>query len=262
MCLSVSAAFLCGTLIVAVPTNDGWVVAADSRTTNSEKTEHCDDAYKLMQVGDSAIVALTGLRAVADRDNDVDPCNHGVVFLDFLAEFKSFLDTTTDMQAPSLFSDLSPILDSKIQKLPAEDKEKMHKELVGKSLGALIIFGYDRKTRIPWLRWGDRILADDLKLILIASGAEHRNNSKFWRFGDHNSISDDALVSLLRFKFKEPNTFDFITKPKKVSDTTKDEAVSAMIDYIGAVGTIDAGVGGPIDIVLINDAVHHIQWKH
>jgi len=47
MCLSV--AFLCGTLVVTVPTNAGLVAAADSRMSNSEKTQHCDEEYKIIE---------------------------------------------------------------------------------------------------------------------------------------------------------------------------------------------------------------------
>lgn len=73
MCLS--AIFLCGTLVVTVPTDAGLVAAADCRMTNSEKTRHCDDEYKIVEFTSTtqpAVGMVTGMRAVVRKDLNPD----------------------------------------------------------------------------------------------------------------------------------------------------------------------------------------------
>ena len=66
-----------GTLVIAIPTLHGLVVAADSRASNELQTKFCDDDYKLIELEAPAhsLATVTGMSgAHVPRDDEADYC--------------------------------------------------------------------------------------------------------------------------------------------------------------------------------------------
>lgn len=242
---------LCGTLVIAVPTREGLVVAADTRTSFGNL--HCDDEHKIIDTKIARTIAfVTGGVRITDDPNNGNFCEflkHTHIWIDFRHELKSFIDSNKKTAETLNLVDFGPALGQELLPVP----NRLKAPFAGRQTSTVTVATYDLSTHRTWIRHADLYLSmqympqiwsesirkydlDDLMSPLIAG---------------HTDI--ESLDILTQFFHSPGETYNFFHWPKAVSQVDRRRAENAAADYI--CGVIATGnyptIGGNIDEVFI-----------
>ena len=269
--------FLCGTLVVMVPTRDGLVAAADSRASNEDQTRFCDEDFKLIEVkrGPSRTVAtITGNSGMKEPRDNPDFCNHlrqATIWLDLKRDFKSYIKSQTASAATLTIAGFLPNLEKAFASLPAVAKPYLQ-PFANRRFSLLVVGSFDPETSTSWIRHVTLALTTDLKPIMFGETVERidlDHEKMFYRFGEKDYADRMLDNGVLARQFRDAGTLRFLRTREVVRDVTRDRSINVAIDFIEAVSAMarvfpaPSGIGGPVDVLFIGrDTRQRIQWKN
>jgi hypothetical protein len=267
--------FIAGTLVIMVPTQNGLVIAADSRVTNETRDRVCDEDFKLIEVSRgplriaATITANTGMRKPS---NNPDYCEHlrtAPVWLDLRSDLRNHLENSKS-SAPSL-TDFQLAAEDAFSKLPAEAMPYL-KPLVGSPFANLVIASFDPKSKVTRISRAILSLTANLQPrigeeTIEEIGPDH--TKMFYRIGEQAYADTQMQNGTLANLFENSATLKFLSSAGAVREVRRPEAINAAVDFINAVSkatkTVPApsAIGGPVDVLFIGDAdrAERVRWK-
>jgi hypothetical protein len=264
------------TLVVLVPSADGLVVAADSRT--SILGAPCDGQFKITQLRrpSRTVVMVTGDGIFIKPPSAPEPdlCRYqqsAPRLLDIAAVVSSYLERKApDVSQPSL-EDLGAECVRAAQRFQKSYPEAFQSHLGGE-IFSVVIASYDPREKISNLRnfvvrmdrETHRIEASRFTQIAVSPG----DRRGVWAYGEAAYVDQNVYAGFGR-QFLTAPTLDFILVDKPVAEAPLDEAVAVAVNLIQAasraaqVVPAPSGIGGPIDMVLLghNPRPKQLQWK-
>jgi hypothetical protein len=275
MCLA--TIFLCGTLVVLVPTKEGIIIAADSRGATANHA-FCDEVSKLIEIESGpvhTVATLTGLSEVLTSRKDQDVCQRlreGAIWLDLKKEFKSFVEAQSGTAATITIGGFVPKLTEAFATLPSAEVPFLQ-SLVGKTISQLIIASYDPETSTSWIRHAILSVTSDTKPVILGEVVEKislEHSKMIYRWGETEYADSQLTNGALSRAFVKKDTFRFFTSQGIVRYVTKDQSISAAVDYIEAVSAAASksnppvGIGGPVDVLFIGSEMRpqRVRWKN
>jgi hypothetical protein len=265
-----------GTLVVIVPSADGLVVAADSRTTVNGAT--CDNQYKITELRrpKRTVVAVTGEVAFISPPDaqERDVCGYlksAPRMLDIASVVKSYLERKNVDPARLQLEDLGAECVGVVQRF-RESEPLALEPYVGREIFSVVIASYDARSKT----------ATVLNFAVRIDGATHRveagrftriaitpqSRRGVWSYGESDYLNRYVFGGVGR-KFLTESTLDYMLADKPVAEARLDEAVAAAGNVIEAASRTTqltpspSGIGGPLEMVLLGrkSRPEQIQWK-
>ncbi len=273
-----------GTIILAIPTKEGLVVAADSRLTGGDG-QICDRMYKIAELTgvDRAALALAGVEGftVPRRNGELCGRTFTVGYLSMLkalvekrqdhnvtAAVYALVDIIRDQLKDDRYIKRGALLENKFKKAPANVTFIVYLEVVfaiynPQSMVSYVTEYYVNMTRdLQFSIIGPtrRILGPaDARQILVYGETNFVRNQVF-----HASGAGQLYLDALTTKFLLETTVP-------ISSITKDKAVvvaktivhAAYMASLLAPRAVNDDIGGPTDIVFLGEAARpeRVQWK-
>jgi hypothetical protein len=264
-----------GTLILAVPSRDGLVVAADSRSTVAGI--HCDNAVKIVLPArpERVVATVTGQGTFLVPPGNIaisDLCMYvrrGPRLLDIQGVVKRYLEEKNiDLNVLEIM-DLAQRCLNAVRDFQTTWPDALH-SFAGHELFSVVLAGYDPKERLSVIRSFVVAVLADLKPD-IARTVDWRiaqdDAPEYFGFGETDYMNRQVFGGPGRGFLSE--TFIRFLTLKSVKDVDPDIAVEVATNLIEATakttGIIPAptGIGGPIDVVLLGkeSQTRQLQWK-
>jgi len=253
-----------GTLVVLVPSADGLVVAADSRTSVFGAT--CDSQYKITELmrPRRTVVVVTGDTAfIKPPDAGLhDVCAYlqsAPQLLDIPSLIKHILERKSTDPFKLSLEDLGTECVQAVQRF-REASPLVLEPYIGKEIFSVIIASYDQRSKASLVMnfvvridsRTHRVEADRFTRITIPP----QNRRGVWSYGETDYLNQNVFAGIGR-KYLTSSTLDFILADQPVANVDLDQAVSAAANVIEAASLTTqlvpspSGIGGPIDIVLL-----------
>ena len=265
-----------GTLVVIVPSADGLVVAADSRTSLNGTT--CDNQYKITELRrpKRTVVAVTGEVAFIKPPDaqERDVCGYlksAPRLLDISSVVKSYLDRKNVDPAKLRLEDLGAECVGAVQRF-RESEPLALEPYVGREIFSVVIAGYDAHSKtamvLNFAVWIDgathRVEAGRFTRIAITP----QSRRGVWSYGESDYLNRYVFGGVGR-KYLTDATLNFMLVDKPVAEARLDEAVAAAGNVIEAasrttqVAPAPTGIGGPVEMVLLGRKSwpEPVQWK-
>lgn len=265
-----------GTLVVLIPTQQGLVFAADSRTTVAETT--CDQTFKITELKRRKQTALsvTGTGTFLPIYGSVqgDPCHYIKVtppLLDIQRLVQEQLDMKTQALARHEISALAEKCRESVAQYAAEYKRfNPLEKFRGKEMFRVVIGSFDpheKKSLI--ISFVIRIPKEKLEPETGEISWKEiwpGDKSDVFYYGETEYV--DRYVYTVGRRYL--GTFvEFVSNPKKVKDVTVIEAEAVAINLIEAASRTaetvppPTGIGGPVDVVLLGTkrTPVRLKWK-
>ena len=265
-----------GTLVVIVPSADGLVVAADSRTTVNGAT--CDNAYKITELSrpQRTVVAVTGevafIKPPAAQEQDV--CGYlksAPRMLDIASVVKSYLERKNVDPAKLRLEELGAECVGAVQRF-RENEPLALEPYVGREIFSVVIASYDAHAKTAMvLNFAVRIDGSTHRVEVggftrIAITPQSRRG--VWSYGESDYLNRSVFAGAGR-KYLTDATLNFMLVDKPVAEARRDEAVAAAGNVIEAASrtaqTIPSpsGIGGPVEMVLLGrkSRPEPVVWK-
>ena len=282
--MSFSAAVaLFGTLIIAAPTADGLVVAADSRVSLHDK-QFCDLDTKILEVKnvDRTVIALTGVTSLQRGGDDLLAyCRQNVLpfkILDLRQEFANYVESAGKDARTISISSFQARLRELFAKLSDAQLKNFKARYAGKIVSELIVASFDAKAGSGAVRHAFIVEKPNGTLVIEKEDVERFSPDAKFRpsiFGEV-SYADRALNDgTLKKFFAEPQTARLFDGHPRASTVETQQATHALTDVIQAVSkrmetipskntlNINVTVGGPVDVILLGKDARpeRLQWR-
>jgi hypothetical protein len=265
-----------GTLVVIVPTAQGLVVAADSRTALLGTT--CDSQYKITEVKrpKRTVIAVTGEVAfIAQPGPDVkDFCDYlrlAPRLLDIPTVVKGYLERKNADPFKLSLDDLASDCVGELERIRGANPLAFE-QYVGHEIFSVVIASFDARSKNSLLlNFVVRINPSTRKVeagrfTRITITPQTRRG--VWSYGETDYLNRNVLAGVGR-SYLTNDTFDFILVDKPVSEARLGQAVAMATNIIEAASRTTqiipspSGIGGPVDIVLLSKKrrPERIQWK-
>jgi hypothetical protein len=264
------------TLVVLVPSADGLVVAADSRT--SILGASCDGQFKITQLRrpSRTVVMVTGDGVFIKPPSAPEPdlCRYqqsAPRLLDMAAVVSSYLQQKAPDPAQFSLEDLGAECVRAAERFQASYPAAFQAH-TGGEIFSVVIASYDPTARVSKLRnfvvridrETHRIEAARFTEIAV-SPTDRRG---VWTYGETAYVDQNVYAGLGR-QFLTAPTLNFILVDKPVAQAPLDQAVAVAVNLIQAtsratkVVPAPSGIGGPIEVVLLgrNPRPKQLQWK-
>ncbi|MDR3725481.1 MAG: hypothetical protein P4K86_00410 [Terracidiphilus sp.] len=264
------------TLVVLVPSVDGLVVAADSRT--SVLGAQCDGQFKIVQLKrpSRTVVMVTGDGVFIPPPSATEPdlCRYqqsAPRLLDMAAVVTSYLERKGANPARLSLEDLGAECVRAAERFQALHPEAFQSHLGGE-IFSVVLASYDPKAKVSTLRnFVVRISRESHKIeaarfsnITVAS----TDRRGLWAYGETDYVEKQVYGGFGR-QFLTASTLDFILQDKPVAQASQDEAVAAAVNLIQAASRAAqqvpaaSAIGGPIDVVLLGrkPRPQQLQWQ-
>lgn len=253
-----------GTLIVAIPSNGGLVIASDSRL--SVESSFCDGVEKFIELQrpERLLLFVTGRRGFWPASITIapDPCTFiktNSREFDFGETAKAYIENFSGR--PSEL-DLKSLSDHCIKALTTYIGEHPYR-LNGMSVtSSLTLASFDIETstyQINTIEFSTEMTSGgniSSKLILDAKGSGDDELAEPYVFGEldyyqthvHNRLKDEPI---------RQSTRQFLSKAQKVGETSPQDAADRAADMIEAasrrtlVVPASSGIGGPVAVRLV-----------
>jgi hypothetical protein len=265
-----------GTLVVLVPSADGLVVAADSRTTVFGAT--CDSQYKITELTSPkrTVFVVTGDMAFIKPPNAGvhDVCGYlqsASRLLDIPAVVKHYLERKSSDPFKLSLDDLGADCVQAVQRF-RESSPLVIEPYIGREIFSVVIASYDPRSKTSLVM--NFVVRIDAKTHRVEAGRFTRiaippqNRRGVWSYGETDYLNQNVFGGVGR-KYLTGSTLDFILADQTVAKVRLAQAVSTAANVIEAAGLTTqlvpspSGIGGPIDIVLLSQKrqPRQIQWK-
>ena len=260
-----------------VPSRDGLVVAADSRTT--VVGINCDSQFKILEprLLNRTIATVTGVGVILDAPSRPVPlaeiCQHvrnGARLLDIEAVVLGYLNSFT--AAIIIATDIDELIHRCINAIH-DAQVKLSSTLEpyrGREMFSVVIARYDPATRVASSQGFVIGINQQLQAVEIRRFGNHiqpGDYQDYWAFGETEYLNQNVLGGIGR-QYLSPAIIRFYTVRRVVRDVTVEDAQSFAVDLIHATARTTAlapapsGIGGAIDVVLLGaDGQKHLQWK-
>jgi hypothetical protein len=265
-----------GTLVVIVPSADGLIVAADSRT--SLPGIFCDSQYKITELRKPihTVVAVTGEVAfIAPPGPKVnDMCGYlksAPRMIDFSSVVKLYLERKNADPFKLSLDDLGSVCVGEVESF-RRIYPLAFEQYVGREIFSVVIASYDPHTKHSLvLNFVVQINAATRKVeaarftrILLSQ----QSRRGVWSYGETDYLNKNVFGGIGR-RFLTADTQSFILVDKPVSEARLEQAIASAINIIDATSRTTeiipspSGIGGPIDIVLLGRKRHpeQIRWN-
>ena len=262
--------------MVLVPSADGLVIAADSRTSIFGAT--CYSQYKITELTrpKRTVVAVTGDMAfIKPPDEGVhDVCGYlqsAPRMLDIPSLIKRSLERRSRDPFKLSLEDLGSECVQAVQRF-RESSPLALEPYIGREIFSVVIASYDPRSKTSLVMnfvvridaATRRVEADRFTRITIPP----HNRRGVWSYGETDYLNHNVFGGIGR-KYLTGSTLDFILADQPVAEVRLDQAVSAAANVIEAAGQTTqlipstSGIRGPIDIVLLGQKrqPQQIQWK-
>jgi hypothetical protein len=265
-----------GTLVVIVPSAEGLVVAADSRTSLNGAA--CDNQYKITELRrpKRTVVAVTGDVAFVEPPD----AQHGDVcgylksasrMLDIAAVVKDYLERKNVDPAKLRLEDLGEECVGAVRRF-RESEPVALEPYVGREIFSVVVAGYDPHSRTGTvLNFAVRINAvthrvEAGRFTRIAITLQSRRG--VWSYGESDYLNRYVFGGVGR-KYLSESTLDLMLVDKPVAEARLDEAVAAAGNVIEAASRTTeltpspSGIGGQVEMVLLGrkDRPEPVTWK-
>lgn len=262
--------------MVLVPSADGLVVAADSRTSIFGAT--CNSQYKITELTrpKRTVVAVTGDMAfIKPPDAGVhDVCAYlqsAPRMLDIPSLIKRSLERKNRDPFNLSLEDLGAECVQAVQRF-RESSPLALEPYIGRDIFSVVIASYDPRSKTSLV----------MNFVVGIDAATHRveasrftritippqNRRGVWSYGETDYLNQNVFGGIGR-KYLSGATLDFILADQPVAEVRLDQAISTAANVIEAASQTTqlvpspSGIGGPIDIVLLSQKrqPRQIQWK-
>jgi hypothetical protein len=263
------------TLVVIVPSSDGMVVAADSRTALLGVT--CDSEFKITELRrpQRTVVAVTGEGVfVAPPDGQLkDVCDYlksAPHLLDVPILVKRYLEKNPSLSKEAidgLGAECVHAVERFRQTFPA-----LFEQYVGREIFSVVIASYDNHSKnslfmnfvVSIESTTHKVEATRFTRVTISP----QSRKGVWSYGETGYLNKYVFGGVGR-QYLTEETLNFILIDKPVADVRLDQAVAAATNVIEATSRTTesipspSGIGGPVDILLLSKMRRpkHIQWK-
>jgi hypothetical protein len=264
------------TLVVLVPSADGLVVAADSRT--SVLGAQCDGQFKIAQLKNPSrtVVMVTGDGVFIPPPSAPvsDLCRYQQTaprLLDMAAVVSKYLEHRAPDPARLSLEDLGAECVRAAERFQESYPEAFRSHLGGE-IFSVVVASYDPKAKVSTLRnfvvrldrETHKIEATRFTKIAVSS----TDRRGIWAYGETAYVEKQVYAGIGRQYLTAP-TLDFILQDKPVEQASLDEAVAAAVNLIQAASRAaqqvpaPSAIGGPIDLVLLGRKPHpeQLQWQ-
>jgi hypothetical protein len=266
-----------GTLVVMIPTRDGLVVAADSRSTVNSLT--CDEVYKIVVVPrrERTVLAVTGTGVFLPirKEQPTDLCR-------FIREEKPLLDIETLAQeflskgrgdlAPGEVYSLGSACVSATREFQAKYRRLQPlARAAGKAIYTVVIGMYNPSQRAATITYFKVIIGPEDLLPRLDAPQQVRvfesDVLATYSFGETDYVAKHVGAVADRYL---GDYISLLNKRKIVGDVSVAEARRAAFSLIYASSRAteiipsESGIGGPIDIVLLGTPPRPLKldWKN
>jgi hypothetical protein len=265
-----------GTLVVIVPSADGVIVAADSRT--SLFGIFCDSQYKITELRrpKHTVVAVTGEVAfIAPPDaHEQNICGYlrsAPRMLDFSSVVKSYLERKNIDPFKLSLDDLGSECVGEVERFRRANP-LVFEQYVGHEIFSVVIASYDPQSKNSLiLNFVVRIDAATRKVEaarFTRNLISQQSRRGVWSYGETDYLNKNVFGGIGR-RFVTADTQSFILVDKPVSEARLDQAIAAATNIIDATSRTTqlvpspSGIGGPIDIVLLGNKrrPERVLWK-
>lgn len=252
------------TLLVAVPSAGGLVIAVDSRTTF--RGVQCDDQYKITELKKPyrTVVAVTGdvafIRPPGAQEMDV--CRYlqsAPRLLDIASVIRGYFERRVSPLSALSLEDLSSACVAAVQQFQKSLPQALE-PYAGREIFSVVIASYDPHSKTSVLlnfvvrmdAATHGIRADRLTRSTISP----QSRRGVWAFGEADYLNRNVFGGFGR-QYLSQATQDFILMDKPVSEAPLDQSVAVAVDIIKAtsraasVVPAPSGIGGPIHVVLL-----------
>jgi hypothetical protein len=264
------------TLVVIVPSAEGLVVAADSRT--SILGTPCDSQYKIAELKRPArtVVAITGEVAfiAPPKAGEQDLCGYqksAPRLLDISSVVTSYLERKSADPFQLSLEDLGAKCVEAVEAFRQAHPLALE-GYSGRDIFSVVIASYDDRSKSSQvLNFAVRIeqatrKVEATRLTRVIISPQRRRG--VWSYGETDYLNKNVFGGVGR-TFLTGETSSFILLDKPVSETPLDQAVSVATNVIDAasrtaqIAPSPSGIGGPIDVILLgkHPRPRHIQWK-
>jgi hypothetical protein len=264
------------TLVVLVPSADGLVVAADSRT--SVLGAQCDGQFKIVQLKKPSrtVVMVTGDGVFIPPPSAAEPdlCRYqqsAPRLLDMAAVVSSYLERNAPDSTRHSLEDLGAECVRAAQRFQDSYPAAFQSHLDGE-IFSVVVASYDPKVKVSTLgnfvvridQETHKIEAARFSHITIAS----TDRRGLWAYGETYYVEKQVYSGFGR-QFLTASTLDFILQDKPVDQASRDQAVAAAVNLIQAARRAaqqvpaPSAIGGPIDVVLLGrkPRPQQLQWQ-
>lgn len=268
---------IAGTLILMIPVRNGFVIAADSRTSNDNQTKYCDESHKLIEITAGpprTVAATTGINGLREPSDKEDFCQHlreATVWIDVNAELKNFIESRNDTAETLSLAEFEPRLRAAFASAPAAAAPYLS-PLAGKTLCRLFVVSFDPEHSATWFRYAMVSLTPDMEIVVsdetvMRFGPD--NDKTFWRLGEQDYLDDLMQRGKIAPHIKHRKTISFLNSVSKVQNVSKDRAIEVCSDVLAAVGEVaktikpPTAIGGPTDILFVGapERPERVRWK-
>lgn len=264
------------TLVVLVPSADGLVVAADSRT--SLLGAQCDGQFKIVQLKKPArtVVMVTGDGVSMPPPSAAEPdlCRYqqsAPRLLDMAAVVSSYLERNARDLARLSLENLGAECVRATERFQALHPEAFQSHLGGE-IFSVVVASFDPKAKVSTLsnfvvridRETRKIEATRFSHIAVSS----TDRRGLWAYGETDYVEKQVYGGFGR-QFLSAATLDFILQDKPVAQASLNQAVAAAVNLIQAASRAaqlvpaPSAIGGPIDVVLLGrkPRPQQLQWQ-
>jgi hypothetical protein len=264
------------TLVVLVPSADGLVVAADSRTT--VLGTQCDGQFKIVQLKrpSRTVVMVTGDGVFIPPPStaEKDLCRYqqsAPHLLDMTAVVSSYLQRNAHAPEKLSLKDLGAKCVHAAQRFQALHPEAFRSHLGGE-IFSVVLASYDPKAKVSTLRNFVVRMSQETQKIeatrfakIAVSSTDRRG---IWAYGETDYVEKQVYGGFGR-QFLSASTLDFFLQDKPVAQASRDQAVAAAVNLIQAASRAaqqfpaPSAIGGPIDVVLLGRGrrPQQLQWQ-
>jgi len=224
---------LCGTLVIMIPTREGFVAAAESRAGNEYRNNFCDEDFKLIEITPEparSIATVTGLAGMRRPSNEPDFCRHlreATKWLDLKQTFKSYIESHKQTARTLSISGMVPALEEAFAAIPTEGRQILA-PFAGRQLSLFVRASFEPDTWISWVRYARLVLSPDLKPTIAEEAVEQlglENEMMFYRLGEKDYADQQMNRGALNRHFRSANTLPFLTTRKRIKEVTRDALV-------------------------------------
>jgi len=268
-----------GTLVVIVGTAKGLVVAADSRSTIPWRPgTFCDDAFKILipERPNRTVVMVTGNGTWVDfkPDGTTDICSairSSPQLLDIGSLAKIYLEKKNTKLSKLPLAELGDICVNALKAFQTSFPSVLE-GFIGHEIFSVVMADYNPKTQIALIKhFVIRIDADSKELQaanFTDDAIAQRDRWVVIPFGESDYFFQTVYHGI-GHQFINQAIFGTMIAGKTVGEASVDESVAAAVNSIEAtIHTTElvpapSGIGGPIDVVLLDDhpRPQQLKWK-
>lgn len=256
---------LSGTLVIIVPTKEGLIAAADSRSSAGKS--FCDGTYKIIHLSKPArcIATVTGTGIfVANPGPEVkDLCEYvkrAPRLLDIEQVVKSSVEKAADDIAALDIEDVASSCIDSLKKFASANPLAI-KPFAGRELFSVVLAQYTATDRTAVIRsFTIRVSpsARDYEIVDVVRFAFAPNSPRdYAAFGETDYLNETVFGGVGR-AYITPATVAFLRDDNKtVSQTSLEEAIAVSNNIIEATSKATtlipapSGIGGPVHLVLL-----------